>query len=263
MLNTPSWNGNCAESQQTRCPCPARPSWLRLSDRPKASEAECRNAGSNTGAAGWRTSSRLPRTPMRPLRCSRPSERRLSASRLGPSGCAKTPMAQYAGGAAARRDLLRFPATGATAASPISAPMRGAPERGALARGAQREKPMEPNLPEVTVTALPAFSDNYIWLIATGAAECAVVDPGDAEPVRRALRRDGLELAYILLTHHHADHIGGAAALSADTGAQVFGPRDARIPGQSRSFGEGERVDLPRLGLAFEVLEVPGHTSSH
>lgn len=118
-------------------------------------------------------------------------------------------------------------------------------------------------MPEVNVTAIPAFSDNYIWLISAGGADCAVVDPGDAEPVRRALRREGLELACILLTHHHADHIGGAAALAAATGAEVFGPRDPRIPGQSRSFGEGERVDLPRLKLAFEVLEVPGHTSSH
>ena len=116
---------------------------------------------------------------------------------------------------------------------------------------------------EVNVTAIPAFSDNYIWLISAGGADCAVVDPGDAEPVRRALRREGLELAYILLTHHHADHIGGAAALAAATGAEVFGPHDPRIAGQNRSFREGERVELPRLELAFEVLEVPGHTSSH
>ena len=122
---------------------------------------------------------------------------------------------------------------------------------------------MESNMPELVVTAIPAFSDNYIWLLSTGAAECAVVDPGDADPVRRTLRREGLELAYILLTHHHADHIGGAAALAADRGARVFGPHDLRIPGQNRSFAEGEQAELSRLGLRFEVLEVPGHTSSH
>jgi hydroxyacylglutathione hydrolase len=118
-------------------------------------------------------------------------------------------------------------------------------------------------MPEVNVTAIPAFSDNYIWLISTGGDECAVVDPGDAEPVLKALRRDSLQLSTILLTHHHADHIGGVPDLVAATGASVFGPHDARIPGQDRSFREGERVDLPGLGLSFEVIEVPGHTATH
>ena len=122
---------------------------------------------------------------------------------------------------------------------------------------------MEPTMVEVNVTAIPAFSDNYIWLLSTGAADCAVVDPGDAGPVRRALQRDDLQLAYILLTHHHPDHVGGAAALAAETGAEVFGPRDPRIPGQVGSVDEGQAVELPRLGLAFQVLEVPGHTTSH
>ena len=122
---------------------------------------------------------------------------------------------------------------------------------------------MEAGMPEVSVTAIPAFNDNYIWLVSTGAAECAVVDPGDAAPVERALHRDGLDLAYILLTHHHADHIGGVGRLAAATGAQVFGPHDERIPGQTRSLGEGERIELPLLGLTFEVIEVPGHTSTH
>jgi hydroxyacylglutathione hydrolase len=122
---------------------------------------------------------------------------------------------------------------------------------------------MEASMPEVIVTAIPAFTDNYIWLLTTGAAECAVVDPGDAKPVERALHREGLELACILLTHHHADHVGGVSRLVAATGAQVFGPHDDRIAGQTRSLHEGERIELPSLGLEFEVIEVPGHTSTH
>ena len=118
-------------------------------------------------------------------------------------------------------------------------------------------------MPEVSVTAIPAFRDNYIWLLSTGGAECAVVDPGDAEPVLSALRQKELELSCILLTHHHADHIGGVQRLVSECGAFVAGPHDPRIPAQDRRLGEGDTVELPALGLAFEVIEVPGHTSTH
>lgn len=118
-------------------------------------------------------------------------------------------------------------------------------------------------MPNIEVTAIPAFSDNYIWLITTGGASCAVVDPGDAQPVLDVLKDRGLRLDYILITHHHADHIGGMRRLQNSSGAEIFGPHDSRIPGQNRMFGEGETVSLPKLGLEFGVLEVPGHTSSH
>jgi hydroxyacylglutathione hydrolase len=116
---------------------------------------------------------------------------------------------------------------------------------------------------EITVTAIPAFTDNYIWLISTGESACAVVDPGDATPVRRHLERHALELDTILITHHHADHIGGVAELAGEYGAAVYGPHDPRITGQTQSFGEGEVVRLRGLDLEFKVIEVPGHTRSH
>jgi hydroxyacylglutathione hydrolase len=81
--------------------------------------------------------------------------------------------------------------------------------------------------------------------------------------VRSELKRSGLQLSCILLTHHHPDHIGGVAELVAQTGAKVVGPDDPRIPGRDRTVKEGERVMLADLGLEFEVIEVPGHTSSH
>jgi len=114
------------------------------------------------------------------------------------------------------------------------------------------------------VTAIPAFSDNYIWAITHGVNNyCAVVDPGDAQPVREFLDRRGLSLQYILITHHHPDHIGGAAQLQAETGAGLFGPHDERIPGQTRSFSQGEVVGMPRLRLQLQVIEIPGHTRTH
>jgi hydroxyacylglutathione hydrolase len=118
-------------------------------------------------------------------------------------------------------------------------------------------------MPEITVTAIPAFADNYIWLISTGGNGCAVVDPGDAAPVLSALRQHQLELAYILITHHHADHTGGMALLAEETGATAFGPDDNRITGLDHKLVEGDVITLPELELEFEVMEVPGHTSSH
>jgi hydroxyacylglutathione hydrolase len=118
-------------------------------------------------------------------------------------------------------------------------------------------------MPEITVTAIPAFADNYIWLVSTSGNHCAVVDPGDAGPVAQVLEQNGLELAYILITHHHLDHIGGVAELASAYGAKVFGPYDTRISGQDQSFSEGETVHLPLLELDFRVIEVPGHTASH
>lgn len=115
----------------------------------------------------------------------------------------------------------------------------------------------------LTVSAIPAFSDNYIWLIRNGGNACAIVDPGDARPVFDALKRAGLDLCYILLTHHHPDHIGGMQELQRSTGAQVFGPDDTRIKGEMVAVREGDVVNLPKLDLTFTVAEVPGHTSSH
>jgi hydroxyacylglutathione hydrolase len=118
-------------------------------------------------------------------------------------------------------------------------------------------------MPVIEVTAIPAFSDNYIWLITAGGNSCAVVDPGSAQPVLEVLQEKGLDLDYILITHHHPDHIGGMRRLQELTGAEAFGPHDPRISGQSRKLAEDETICLPALKLEFRVLEVPGHTSSH
>lgn len=115
----------------------------------------------------------------------------------------------------------------------------------------------------LNITAIPAFDDNYIWLLEMGGKACAVVDPGDEDPVIETLEKHGLELRYILLTHHHPDHIGGVVDLLERYDATVFGPPDERIPFVHRVCREGDEVLLPDLNAKFRVLEVPAHTRSH
>lgn len=114
--------------------------------------------------------------------------------------------------------------------------------------------------PALTVTPLPAFDDNYLWLLVRGRT-AAVVDPGDAAPVRRALTRHDLRLSAILVTHHHGDHVGGVVELKAATGATVYGPAAEAIAGVDRALAGGDAVDV--LGVRFRVLDVPGHTAGH
>lgn len=108
---------------------------------------------------------------------------------------------------------------------------------------------------------LPALVDNYIWILADEGGEALIVDPGESAPVFAAAEA-GLTPAGILLTHHHADHIGGTAGLLARwPDLPVVAPRDSRIPHATQRVGDGDRVRL--RGWTFGVLEVPGHTLSH
>lgn len=114
------------------------------------------------------------------------------------------------------------------------------------------------------VELIPALSDNYIYLLhEPQQGMTAVVDPAEPGPVLEALRRHGWRLDLALITHHHADHIGGLLPLAAETGCRAIGPRaDAhRIPGLSQLVGEGDRVALG--ALTAEVIATPGHTSGH
>jgi hydroxyacylglutathione hydrolase len=112
------------------------------------------------------------------------------------------------------------------------------------------------------VVPLRAFADNYIWTI-RDAGHAAVVDPGDAQPVLDYLQREKLQLVAILNTHHHADHVGGNAALLARSPVPVFGPRDERIPEVTVRLADGQRFVLPHFNIDMETLEIPGHTRSH
>jgi len=111
------------------------------------------------------------------------------------------------------------------------------------------------------VTPIPAFDDNYIWLLSTPNGDAAVVDPGDAQPVNTYLKSHGLTLKQILITHHHYDHTGGIEALTADWQCEVIAPENPSIAAVSKRVTEGDEVTV--LGQLFDVLEVPGHTLDH
>jgi hydroxyacylglutathione hydrolase len=109
---------------------------------------------------------------------------------------------------------------------------------------------------------VPAFEDNYLWVIENG-RHAAAVDPGDAAPVEAFLAERNLELEAILVTHHHSDHAGGVEDLAARGPCDVYGPAGERIAGLTHKLREGHRVTLTELGLELTVLDVPGHTAGH
>ncbi|WP_026970371.1 hydroxyacylglutathione hydrolase [Aliagarivorans marinus] len=111
---------------------------------------------------------------------------------------------------------------------------------------------------------IPAFSDNYIWLLEAGNGQATVVDPGEAGPVIARLEQLQLELTNILITHHHADHIGGVEALLARyPDAKVYAPANGRYRFEHHGVAQGDRLTLAGLSEPFEVFEVPGHTLDH
>ena len=112
------------------------------------------------------------------------------------------------------------------------------------------------------IVPLAAFQDNYIWTLRAG-KNAAVVDPGEARPVKEYLAREGLTLVAILATHHHPDHVGGIAELVAMTKVPVFGPKGEPIPALTHPVGQDDRVEIPELAAAFSVLDIPGHTRAH
>jgi hydroxyacylglutathione hydrolase len=110
------------------------------------------------------------------------------------------------------------------------------------------------------LTPVPAFSDNYLWLWQSG-SDAVVIDPGEAEPVLQALAAQQAQLKAILVTHHHADHVGGVDALRAATGAQVYGPAGDNLSIECEPLEDGAVLQL--LGHEVRVMDVPGHTAGH
>jgi hydroxyacylglutathione hydrolase len=116
-------------------------------------------------------------------------------------------------------------------------------------------------MPLLSLIPVPAFADNYIWLLHDG-TEALAVDPGDAAPLEQQLDALRLSLRTILVTHHHPDHVGGLARLRRRwPDVAVLGPAGESIDELTLRLRGGERQQ--RLGQVIRVLDVPGHTAGH
>ncbi len=114
----------------------------------------------------------------------------------------------------------------------------------------------------MTIFPIPAFEDNYIWIVHNGKF-ALVVDPGDAVPVIDYLEKHQLKLLAIVITHHHRDHTGGIQDLVELYNTPVYGPRLEKIPCLTHALGEGDVVEFDQLNFRMKVIDVPGHTLGH
>lgn len=112
------------------------------------------------------------------------------------------------------------------------------------------------------ITPIPAFQDNYIWLI-SNSQHAVVVDPGDAAPVIAYLKKHKLTLDAILVTHHHADHIGGIDELARHHPCKIYAPLKEKYDFTHEAVTDNQIIHLDNLQLSLEVLDVPGHTLGH
>ncbi|MDK9355782.1 hydroxyacylglutathione hydrolase [Lelliottia sp. V106_10] len=114
----------------------------------------------------------------------------------------------------------------------------------------------------MNLISIPAFQDNYIWVLVDDDRRCIIVDPGEAAPVLTAIEENGWQPEAILLTHHHNDHVGGVMALRAKfPHLVVYGPEETQDKGTTRVVEDGEKILI--LGCDFSVFATPGHTSGH
>ena len=131
---------------------------------------------------------------------------------------------------------------------------------------------------QLHVHAIPAFTDNYVWLIHDG-TNAAVIDPGEAKPVEATLAQMGLSLSAIVLTHLHYDHCWGVPELLQRWSVPVYGPvlndydrvthpphpKPGTVPLDcvTHPVGDGDRLTLSAPQVDLTVMAVPGHTRGH
>lgn len=114
----------------------------------------------------------------------------------------------------------------------------------------------------MNLNSIPAFQDNYIWVLSNDEGRCLIVDPGDAAPVLKAIAENQWQPEAILLTHHHHDHVGGVKELVQNFPALVvYGPAETQDKGVTHVVEDGDSALI--LGHEFSVFATPGHTLGH
>lgn len=114
------------------------------------------------------------------------------------------------------------------------------------------------------ILPLSAFKDNYIWILINHKLKaCAIVDPGEAEPVLEFLHEHPYTLKAVLITHHHWDHVSGVEDLCAGNELTVYGPANSAIPRLDVPLAEGDNVVIEDIDIEFKVAHIPGHTLDH
>ncbi|GAA6206507.1 hydroxyacylglutathione hydrolase [Thalassotalea sp. SU-HH00458] len=119
------------------------------------------------------------------------------------------------------------------------------------------------------ISPIKAFKDNYIWTITSKSSEHLVlVDPGDAKVCIEYIEKHNKTLTAILITHHHADHIGGIEELhqycqNKQWPLAIYTPLQENIPFATQKLQQGDTVELPNIDLIFNVIDLPGHTLGH
>ena len=114
----------------------------------------------------------------------------------------------------------------------------------------------------MNLNSIPAFQDNYIWVLSNDEGHCVIVDPGEAAPVLKAIEENQWQPQAILLTHHHHDHVGGVKELRQRfPDVVVYGPEETQDKGATKCVVEGDKLTL--FGYEFSVFATPGHTLGH